>query len=134
KLSACFSPRLEAAPPSHLSRRAACRLPGPPPVQQTEGIPMQYSIRNGTARLGTAAAVLGLSLLACDRPGLLEPDRAEVARYAAARNRCRLVSGSAFDGTGSSGALAGTGRGVYDCPLVGTVRVSVSFQVSATQG
>ena len=181
---------------------------------------MRYSIRNGTARLGTAAAVVGLSLLACDRPRLFEPGRTEAAHYAAARivgsyagtaiatvanwarkasvtcpgvltiatqtgndffgsfairsaqgcdaqqgtiagnvqddgtlsftadtpggganvwgdgaqrNHCRLVSGSTFDGTGSGGALAAAGRGVYDCPVVGTVRVSVTFHVSATQ-
>ena len=59
---------------------------------------------------------------------------ANVWEDAAQRNHCRFVSGSTFDGTGSGSALAATGRGVYDCPLVGTVRVSVSFQVSATQG
>ena len=53
---------------------------------------------------------------------------------AAERNHCRLVSGSSFDGNASGGALAATGRGVYDCPLVGTVHASVTFQVSATQG
>src|SRR5207302_10939521 len=58
-------------------------LPDALPI--SEGIPMRYSIRNGTARLGTAAAVLGLSLLACDRPRLFEPGRTEAARYAAAR-------------------------------------------------
>jgi len=53
---------------------------------------------------------------------------------AAERTHCRLVSGSTFDGSVSGAALAATGRGVYSCPLVGTVRVSVSFRVSAPQG
>ncbi len=180
---------------------------------------MRCSIRNATAHLGPAAAVLGLALLACDRAAMFEPGHAQAARAAAQivgsyagtavatvatsiktssatcpgvltiatqsgnafsgsfdiqsgqgcdaqqatvagtvqddgsvsftadtpgggsniwedaaeRTHCRLVSGSTFDGMAASGVLTATGRGVYSCPLVGTVRVSVSLQVSATQ-
>jgi len=180
---------------------------------------MRCSIRNATAHLGPAAAVLGLALLACDRAAMFEPGHAQAARAAAQivgsyagtavatvatssktssatcpgvltiatqsgndfsgsfdiqsgqgcdaqqatvagtvqddgsvsftadtpgggsniwedaaeRTHCRLVSGSAFDGTVASGALTATGQGVYSCPLVGTVRVTVSLQVSAAQ-
>src|SRR3989440_5898388 len=56
-----------------------------PRTRKRRVFPMRYSIRNGTARLGTAAVVVGLSLLACDRPRLFEPGRTEAAHYAAAR-------------------------------------------------
>ena len=93
-------------------------------IQSAQGCDAQQGTIAGTVQDdGT------LSFIA-DTPG----GGANVWEDGAQRNHCRFVSGSTFDGTGSGSALAATGRGVYDCPLVGTVRVSVSFQVSATQG
>src|SRR5205807_4168816 len=118
----------------HLSRRAACRLPGAPPAQETEGISMRYSIRNGTARLAAAAAVLGFSLFACDRPRLLEPDRTEAARYAAAR-----IVGS-YAGTAVATVASWAKTSSVTCPGVLTIATqagndfSGSFAIQPAQG
>src|SRR5438105_3564225 len=94
-----------------------------------------FAIQSGQgcdAQQGTVAGTVqddGSVSFTADTPG----GGSNVWEDAAERTHCRLVSGSTFDGTVSSAALTATGRGVYSCPLVGTVRASVSFQVSATQ-
>lgn len=85
------------------------------------------------AQQGTVAGTVqddGTLSFTADTPG----GGSNVWEDAAQRNHCRLVSGSTFDGTAAGGALTAAGRGVYSCPLVGTVQVSISFRVLTVQG
>jgi hypothetical protein len=89
-------------------------------VQSAQGCDAEQGTIAGTVRDD------GTLSFTADTPG----GGANVWEDGAGRKHRRLVSGSTFDGAASGGSLAATGRGVYDCPVVGTVRVSVSFQVS----
>jgi hypothetical protein len=93
-------------------------------IQSADGCDSQQGTVAGTVQDD------GTVSFTADTPG----GGANIWEDAAGRSHCRLVSGSTFDGMASGGALEATGRGVYDCPLVGTVRVSLSLRVSATQG
>src|ERR1051325_9116496 len=92
-------------------------------IQSGQGCDAQHATIVGTVQDD------GTISFTADAPG----GGSNVWEDAPARTHCRLVSGSTFDGRAAGGALTATGRGVFSCPLVGTVRVTLSLQVSATQ-
>src|SRR2546430_16485834 len=84
---------------------------------------MRCSIRNATAQLGPATAVLGLALLACDRAGMLEPGQAQAARAAA-----QIVGSHA--GTAVPTVATSRKRSSATCPGALTTATQSGDQVS----